>query len=85
LLKVTDLTKTLDTLIDGWCERRALRPLQYLLRAYPAVLAHTDQFEDVLDALKDVKGLARKELTEKELADVIACINLLEDFVSRRR
>lgn len=83
-MEVIDLTKTLDALIDCWCERRALRPLQYLLRAYPGALAHTDQLGDVLEALKDVKGLARKELTEKELAEVIACIDLLEGLVFRR-
>ena len=27
--------KILDHLINGWCERRALRPLRYLLDAYP--------------------------------------------------
>jgi hypothetical protein len=29
--------KILDHLITGWCERRALRPLRYLLDAYPGV------------------------------------------------
>ena len=38
-----NLFKTLDALINGWCERRALRPLAYLLPAYPGVFAHTDQ------------------------------------------
>ena len=52
-----DIPKILDTLIDGWCERRAIRPLKYLLRAYPGPLAHTDQLYEFLDALKDVKDL----------------------------
>ena len=51
------LTEKLDWLIDQWCERRELRPLQCLLRAYPGALLHTDQFGELLDALKDVKGL----------------------------
>ena len=37
--------------------------LQCLLRAYPAVLARTDRFQ-LLDALRDVKGLCRADLTE---------------------
>src|SRR6266480_4674207 len=37
------LLTTLDGLIDSWCESRALRPLAYLLPAYPGALAHTDQ------------------------------------------
>ena len=61
-----DLFKTLDTLIDGWCERRALKPLGYLLRKYPGPLAHTDQQFELLDALKDVKGLCYHELTPDE-------------------
>ena len=36
-----NLFKTLDGLINGWCERRELRPL-YLLHVYPGILAHTE-------------------------------------------
>jgi hypothetical protein len=74
----------LDWLIDQWCERRALKPLSFLLRAYPGPLLHTDQFGEVLNRLKDVKGLCRHELTQEELADVISSINELEDLVSKR-
>jgi hypothetical protein len=65
----------LDWLIDRWCERRALRPLSLLLPVYPGPLAHTDQFGDLLEGLKDVKGLCRKELTEEELNYVIQSAN----------
>ena len=78
------LTEKLDWLIDQWCERKELRPLQFLFRAYPGALAHTDQFGEVLDALKDVKGLCRDKLKQEELAIVISLINELEDFVRQR-
>jgi hypothetical protein len=74
-----DFTQTLDSLIDRWCERRAIRPLQCLLRAYPAPLAHTDQKHQLLEALRDVKGLCRADLTEDELRQVIELHNTLED------
>ena len=74
-----NFTQTLDTLIDGWCERRAIRPLQRLLPAYPAPLAHTDQKHQLLEALRDLKGLCRKDLTEEELWLLIEMINTLED------
>jgi tRNA C32,U32 (ribose-2'-O)-methylase TrmJ len=74
-----NFTQTLDTLIDGWCERRAIRPLQQLLRAYPSPLAHTDQKHELLEALRDVKGLCRADLTEDELRMLIEIINTLED------
>ena len=74
-----DIRRTLDTLIDRWCERCALRPLQLLLRAYPGPLVHTDQMFELLDALKDVKGLCRAELPEDELRMLIEAHNDLED------
>ena len=79
-----DIVKTLDTLIDHWCERRAIRPLQYLLRAYPGPLAHTDQKYELLDALKDVKGLCRDDLTLEERQLLNEAHNTLEDSLGTR-
>jgi hypothetical protein len=59
--------KTLDDLINIWCERRALRPLAYLLPAYPGVSAHIDQQFQLLEALKNLKRLCRDHLTPEEL------------------
>ena len=78
------LNQKLDWLIDQWCERRAIRPLHSLLRAYPAVLVHTDQFGDLLDTLRDVKKLCRNELTPEELSHVISSIDELEELMKRR-
>jgi hypothetical protein len=74
-----EIRKTLDMLIDRWCERRAFRPLQLLFRAYPGPLAHTDQMFDLLEAIKDVNGLCRAELPEDELRMLIEVHNALED------
>ena len=74
-----DLIATLDQLINGWCERRALRPLQYLFRSYPGPLLHTDQFRELHDALLDVKGMCREDLTTEELRNIIAAISHIED------
>ena len=78
------LNENLDWLIDRWCERRALRLLSFLLRAYPGALVHIDQFGDLLEALRDVKGLGRADLTAEELTVVIAAINETEDFIAAR-
>ena len=83
-MKHMTLTEKLDWLIDQWCERRELRPLQFLLRAYPGVLVHTDQFGQLLDCLKDVKGLCRDKLKAEELTVVISLVNELEDFMKLR-
>jgi hypothetical protein len=58
--------KILDVLINDWCERRALRPLRYLLDAYPGVLAHNEQQFELFEALKKVKTLCRDDLTPEE-------------------
>jgi hypothetical protein len=58
--------KILDGLINSWCERRAIRPLRYLLGAYPEVLAHTDLQFELLEALKKVKALCHDDLTQEE-------------------
>ena len=79
-----ELTQTLDTLIDRWCERRAIKPLQVLLRAYPGPLAHTDQKFEVLEAMRDVKGLCRRDLTDDELQMLIEALNALEDSLGAR-
>jgi hypothetical protein len=62
-----DLFKTLDRLIDAWCERRALRPLAFLLAAYPGVFTQPVQEFELLDALKNVKRLCQDHLTSEEL------------------
>jgi hypothetical protein len=72
------LRDTLDILIDHWCDRRALRPLQLLFRVYPGPLLHADQLFELLEALRDVKGLCRTQLTEEELRLLIEPLNGLE-------
>ena len=79
-----DFFKTLDALIDGWCERRALRPLHYILRAYPTVLAHTDHKFELLDALKDVKGLCGDDLRPEERQLVTKAHDFLEEKLNTR-
>jgi len=79
-----DLFKTLDTLIDAWCQRRALRPLRYLLPVYPAMMAHTDQKFQLLEALKDVKGLCHDDLTSEELRLVKQAHDFLDDRLHTR-
>ncbi len=75
-----NLFKTLDDLINIWCERRALRPLAYLLPAYPGVSAHTDQQFQLLEALKNLKRLSLDHLTPQELR----LVTQVHDFLDGR-
>jgi hypothetical protein len=77
------LSQNLDSLIEQWCERKALKPLKYLLPVYPGPLIHADQFGDLLEALRNVKGLCRNDLKQSELDRVISSINELEDSLKR--
>ena len=73
-----NLFKTLDGLIDGWRERRELRPI-YLLRVYRGVLTYTDKQFQLLEALKNLKRLGRGYLTPEELRLVTQAHNFLEE------
>ena len=73
-----NLFKTLDGLINGWCERRALRPLAYLLPAYPGAFVHTDQQFQLLEALKNLKKLCLDHLTPQELRLVTQAHDFLD-------
>ena len=78
-----NLFKTLDGLVNGWCQRRELRPI-YLLRVYPGVLMHTDKQFQLLEALKNLKRLCRGYLTTEELRLVTQAHNFLEERLLTR-
>ena len=78
-----NLFKTLDGLINGWCERGELRPV-YLLRVYPGVLMHTDKQFQLLEALENLKRLGRGYLTPEELRLVTQAHNFLEERLRAR-
>jgi hypothetical protein len=79
-----NLFKTLDGLINGWCERRALRPLAYLLPAYPGIFVHADQQFQLLEALKNLKRLCRDHLTPEELRLSTQAHNFLDERLRTR-
>ena len=74
-----DVFRVLDTLIDHWCERRAIRPLQALLRVYPTVFTNVDQKFALLDALKDIRQFHRRDLTAEECVWVAKLCEVVED------
>jgi hypothetical protein len=78
-----NLFKTLDGLINGWGQRRELRPI-YLLRVYPGVSMDTDKQFQLLEALKNLKRLGRGYLTPEELRLVTQAHNFLEEQLRAR-
>jgi hypothetical protein len=78
-----NLFKTLDGLINGWGQRRELRPI-YLLRVYPGVSMDTDKQFQLLEALKNLKRLGLGYLTPEELRLVTQAHNFLEERLRAR-
>ncbi len=79
----TRLFAVLDGLVDGWCERRALRPLAVLLPVYPPAPLHTDQWSDLYAAIRNLKGLATGTLTPEEGAAVAEAHALVWQLLRR--
>lgn len=61
-----ELFGLLDRLVDGWCERRALRPLRILLRAYPMASPLSDGWHELRGALRDLRCLREPDVSESE-------------------
>jgi len=79
-----DLNAAIDALVDGWCERRCLRALGWILRAWPTTLAHTDDWGDLRTALRNVLAFARSELTRAEIDAVEEAIVAIDVAVDSR-
>ena len=82
-----NLTKSisliLDPLINGWCDRRALRPLKNLLPSYPRAQWLTDDCFELIDALKDTRACG-DEVTAEERTALTKAIILLQDALESR-
>lgn len=61
-----ELFALLDRLVDRWCERRALRPLSILLRAYPMVSPLSDGWHELRTALRSLRCLREPDISESE-------------------
>lgn len=66
LTDTTDLFNDIDTLIDEWCERRALNPLRSLLPAYPILMGTSDEWHNLYNALRYISASHRDELKGDE-------------------
>jgi hypothetical protein len=77
-----------ETLIDRWCDRRALSPLRYLLNAWPPN-GLADGVELLRAGLDKARALGRGQLTPEEeelIADALNQIDkALADGRFRRR
>lgn len=75
------MNEPLAQLIDGWCDRRELRPLAMLLPAYTANAGLTDDWARLMEALYDLRAWRR--LPREEQAEVERLIPIVERMVYR--
>lgn len=73
---MTDASRQLQTLIDGWCDRREYRLLAIVLSAWLANNGLTDGWSDLRDAVKSAYASGRHlPPDEREtLKDVLVAI-----------
>ena len=66
----SNLFPTLQTLLDAWCDRRALTPLRVLLNAYPLPNGLTDEWQQLHAALSDLENRHDDVITSHERQQV---------------
>jgi hypothetical protein len=58
--------EALRDLIDGWCDRRSIRPLSRILGPYLAFNGMTDGWGELAAGLKSIRSMDRDQLTTSE-------------------
>lgn len=75
----SELFALLDNLIDGWCERRALRPLSFILRAYPMTSPLSDSWHELRGALRNLRTLREPDVLAAEVTSIDDALRAVED------
>lgn len=78
-----DFQTTLKALVDGWCDRRSLRPLSRVLGPYLGFNGLTDGWAELADGLKAVRAVDRDQLTDAELAAIDDLIRATDKAIYR--
>ena len=78
-----DFDNELELLIDAWCERRQLTLLSVVLRTYPRVSGLTDEWAELVSALKTIRLQHSGLLAPGELDKIVALQHCGEAMVHR--
>jgi hypothetical protein len=81
---VKDPNEEIARLVDSWCQRRALRPLRYLLPHWPHN-GMTDGVYELKTALEDVRAFGRDELLPEEARLLDRLIAHIDDALTHRK
>jgi hypothetical protein len=78
-----DFDTELEKLVDAWCERRQLQLLRTILAAYPRVSGLTDEWGDLITALKTIRGEHCSLLAAGEIDRIVELQHIAESVVYR--
>lgn len=77
------LFRSIQKLVEAWCDRRCLRALKNILPRYPLVSPLGDGWGELLIALQNVRAFARDELTAEEFKELEDCTRAVDAAVHR--
>jgi len=78
------LQRTLDGLVEGWCQHRCLEGLRLVLPVWPLVSPFTDGWGKLLRVLRQVELLPGGTLTADEQQAVCDATRFVEQVVFDR-
>lgn len=78
-----EISDRVARLVDAWCERRSLRALREILRAWPPSGTLTDDWANLGEALKGVRAFAQPDLLDEEKNEVERLIAAVDEAVYR--
>ena len=81
----SELFSDLNTLIDAWCERRALNPLRYILAAYPLAIGTSDDWHELYNALTSIRANCRDELEGDEMPKLNQAVVAVQRMLGAQR
>lgn len=80
--KIADeLNELCLALFDGWCERRCVIPLAYLLHGWPLVDATQWSFNRLRDNLRDLECWHLNDLSEEDRGTIRYLLRLLSQQI----
>ena len=76
--------KEISNLVDAWCQRRALRPLRYLLPHWPHN-GMTDGIYELKTALENARAFGRDEILPEEARMLDNVISQIDHALTNRK
>jgi hypothetical protein len=78
-----ELATHVDVLVAAWCDRRALGALRQILAGWPSSFRLTEDWVLLREALRNVVGVSRSELTNAEIESIHDCIAAIDIAIRR--